>query len=148
MTSQRPICIRTCFRKSISITTLLITQSSTHSTARKMQKLSVFLKTIWTVSLFVEFIGLRAKMYSFLFLDGSSKQTAKGTKKAHMKKHVFHEQYRDCLLNEKTTSARFWTIRSFAHQLMTYETNKTALSPFDDKRYLLGRDGRTLAYGH
>ena len=96
----------------------------------------------------VEFVGLRAKMYSFLLPDGSSKQTAKGIKKAHMKKHVIHEHYRDCLLDEKTTSARFWTIRSFAHQITTYETNKTALSPFDDKRYLLGRDGRTLAYGH
>ena len=67
---------------------------------------------------------------------------------AHKKKHVIHEHYRYCLLDEKTTSAQFWTIRSFAHQLTTYETNKTALSPFNDKRYLLGRDGRTLAYGH
>ena len=72
----------------------------------------------------VEFVGLRAKMYSFLLPDGSSKQTAKGIKKAHMKKHVVHEQYRNCLFDETRTSARFWTIRSFGHQLTTYETNK------------------------
>ena len=33
---------------------------------------------------FVEFVGLRAKMYSFLLPDGSSKQTAKGIKKKQL----------------------------------------------------------------
>ena len=96
----------------------------------------------------MEFIGLRAKMYSFLLPDNHSKQTAKGIKQSFTKKHISHVLYRDCLMDKKTTSARFWTIRSFKHQLTTYETNKTALSPFDDKRYLLGKDGRTFAYGH
>ena len=40
------------------------------------------------------------------------------------------------------------TIRSFDHSLVTIKTDKIALSPFDDKRFLLGLSGKTLAYGH
>jgi len=95
-----------------------------------------------------EFVGLRAKMYSLRLSDGSSKKTAKGIKKSFQKKHIVHQQYKDCLMNEMTTNAKFWTIKSLNHQLTTYETNKIALSPFDDKRFLLGKEGQTLAYGH
>ena len=96
----------------------------------------------------MEFTGLQAKMYSLLLPDNRSKQTVKGIKKSFTKKHIPHELYGDCLMDGKTTSARFWTIRSLKHQLTTYETNKTALSPFDDKRYILGNGGRTFAHGH
>ena len=56
-------------------------------------------------------------------------------------------------MNERTTSAQFLTIQSFKHTLTTYQTTKTCLSPFDDKRYLRTGvdgliDGKTYAYGH
>ena len=39
-------------------------------------------------------------------------------------------------------------IRSFGHQLYTVKLNKTSLSPYDDKRYILDNGCDTLAYGH
>jgi hypothetical protein len=47
-----------------------------------------------------------------------------------------------------TTTATFHTIRSSVHQLKTLQLTKKALSPYDDKRYLLGVDEESLAYGH
>jgi hypothetical protein len=95
-----------------------------------------------------EFVGLRAKMYSFKLPHEKSKSTAKGIKKSFLSKHIVHENYKKCLQTEETTSASFQSIRSFNHELVTYQNNKSALSPFDDKRYLLGVDGKALAYGH
>ena len=96
----------------------------------------------------LEFVGLRAKMYSLLLPNNKSKNTAKGIPKPFVKKHITHEQYRDCLEKEITTTATFQTIRSFVHELKTIQMTKKALSAYDDKRYLLGAGGASLAYGH
>ena len=96
----------------------------------------------------LEFVGLRAKMYSLLLPDNKCKNTAKGIPKSFAKKHITHEQYRQCLQQESTTSATFHTIRSFVHQLKTIQFTKKSLSPYDEKRYLLGIGGTSLAYGH
>src|SRR5579863_5129721 len=60
----------------------------------------------------IEFVGLRAKMYSLLLPNEREKSTAKGIKKSYALKHVRHCAYRDCYLNLKTTSASFFSIRS------------------------------------
>ena len=39
-------------------------------------------------------------------------------------------------------------IQSKSHKIGTYELNKTSLSGFDDKRYILDNGINTLAYGH
>ena len=39
-------------------------------------------------------------------------------------------------------------IKSFGHRMYTYESNKTSLSAFDDKRYILDDGIHTLVYGH
>ena len=39
-------------------------------------------------------------------------------------------------------------IRSQQHQLVVAQVNKTALSAFDDKRFLLDCGVKSLAYGH
>ena len=96
----------------------------------------------------LEFIGLRPKMYSLLLPDKKSKNTAKGIPKSFVKKHITHDLYRQCLHHEMTTSATFHTIRSSVHQLKTLQLSKKALSPYDDKRYLLGVGGESLAYGY
>jgi len=93
-------------------------------------------------------VELRAKMYSLLLPNNKSKNTAKGIPKPFVKKHITHEQYRDCLEKEMTTTATFQTIRSFVHELKTIQMTKKALSAYDDKRYLLGAGGASLAYGH
>ena len=96
----------------------------------------------------LEFIGLRSKMYSLQMTESSSKSTAKGVKRAFAKKHLMHAVYKDCLLNEKRTSASFFTIRSSNHNVSTMKIVKDALSPYDDKRYLQRETTDTLAYGH
>jgi hypothetical protein len=95
----------------------------------------------------MEFVGLRSKMYSLTLPEDKQKATAKGIKRSFAKS-IKHEQYRECLLAEKTTSAAFHTIRSRTHELRTEEVRKSALSPFDDKRYLIKGFTDTLAYGH
>src|SRR5437899_2217143 len=96
----------------------------------------------------VEFVGLRSKMYSLKTLEGKEKSTAKGIKTSYQKKHMKHELYRQCLFEHNTTSATYHQIGSVNHQLSTSKIVKAALSPFDDKRYLLAGSTDTLAYGH
>ena len=96
----------------------------------------------------VEFVGLRSKMYSLLTKGGKEKSTAKGIKTSYQKKHMKHELYKQCLFQSTTTSASYHQIGSSNHQLSTNKIVKAALSPFNDKRYLLADSTDTLAYGH
>jgi hypothetical protein len=97
----------------------------------------------------LEYVGLRAKMYSILLPDNKAKSTAKGVKTAFARRHLKHELYRKCLFEETGTNASYFQIGSKNHQLSTNHIKKAALSPFDDKRYLLGpKCPETLAYGH
>ena len=96
----------------------------------------------------VEFVGLRAKMYSLLLPNGKSKSTAKGIKSSFAKRHVKHELYQKCLFEQCSTTASYYQIGSKNHQLSTNQIKKSALSPFDDKRWLLSNSSDTLAHGH
>ena len=96
----------------------------------------------------MEFVGLRAKMYSLWLRWNMEKSTAKGVKRSHAQKYIKHEQYRNCLMNETQTVETFFTIQSKNHVLKTEKITKAALSCYDDKRYLLGDTYDTLAYGH
>jgi hypothetical protein len=97
---------------------------------------------------FRQFVGLRSKMYSLLQPDGKEKITAKGIKTSYAKKNLRHALYLKCLHDVEQTTAAFKNIRSHHHVLRTVDVNKIALSPYDDKRYLLFRNYHTLAYGH
>lgn len=96
----------------------------------------------------LEFVGLRSKMYSLLMPDGKEKSTAKGIKTSYAKENIKHQLYLDCIKKEISTVASYYQIASSNHQLSTNRIVKSALSPFDDKRYLLADTGDTLAYGH
>ena len=96
----------------------------------------------------VEFVGLRAKMYSILLEDGTSKNTAKGIQQRFSKTNLKHELYRRCLMNQIVTHAEYNSIRSFNHQLFTLHERKVALSGYNEKRYFLKDSHDTLAYGH
>jgi hypothetical protein len=96
----------------------------------------------------VEFVGLRAKAYSILLPDDKCKSTAKGIKTSFARKNMKHQVYRDCLFNEETTRASYYQIGSKNHQISTNKIDKSALSPYDDKRYLLFGSHDTLAHGH
>ena len=95
----------------------------------------------------LEFVGLRSKMYSLLLPDDKEKKTAKGVKRSFVAKSIRHANYRDCLEKESMTLADFNNIRSIGHTVHTTNIVKVALSPYDDKRYLLTSKS-SLSYGH
>jgi len=96
----------------------------------------------------LEFVGLRAKMYS-LSSGNESKKKVKGIKKNYVKKNVRHESFLNVLQNTSSiTQAKFWMFKSTNHILNTVEMTKVCLSAFDDKRYILDDGVTTLAYGH
>ena len=95
-----------------------------------------------------EFVGLRAKLYSFKMDEGKENKRCKGIKKAVVEKSIRHEDYKTCLETGKEQLRRQNIIRSYEHTLYTEEINKIALSAADDKRYLLKDSFDTLAWGH
>ena len=95
-----------------------------------------------------EFVGLRAKLYSYKMEEGKENKKCKGIKKAVVEKSITHEDYKTCLKTGKEQLRRQNIIRSYEHVVYTEEINKIALSAADDKRYLLKDSYDTLAWGH
>ena len=95
-----------------------------------------------------EFVGLRAKLYSYKMFEGEESKKCKGVKKSVVKKSITHEDYKKCLLTGKEQLRKQNIIRSYKHEVYTEEVNKVALSTSDDKRYILEDGINTLALGH
>ena len=93
-----------------------------------------------------EFVGLRAKLYSYKMLEGKESKKSKGVKKSVVKKSITHENYKNCLFTGKEQLRKMNFIRSYNHEIYTEEFNKIALSPDDDKRHIGGTD-RYLSIG-
>ena len=94
-----------------------------------------------------EFVGLRAKIYS-LKTKKQEMRKAKEQKKNVVKKGISHQDYVDCLFEERKFMHTMQTIRSFKHQLYTIKQNKVSLSPSDDRRYLMDDGVSSLPYNH
>ena len=89
------------------------------------------------------FVGTKSKMYSILDVNSCEKSIYKG--------HNFsirNDEFMDVLFNKKVIRHIMKRIKSFGHTMYTYESNKTSLSAFDDKRYILDDGIHTLQYGH
>ena len=97
-------------------------------------------------SVLEESVILRSKMYSIKFVSGV-KQSAKGVQKV-LKKTLHHDKYLQCLQTGVSSRAPMTRIHSANHQIQVTTTNKTALSCFDDKRFILDNGIDTLPYGH
>ena len=95
-----------------------------------------------------EFVGLRAKLYSYKMFEGEESKKCKGVKKSVVKKNITHEDYKKCLLTGKEQLRKQNIIRSYKHEVYTEEVNKVALSANDDKRCILEDGINTLALGH
>ena len=95
----------------------------------------------------LEFVGLRAKLYSYRMKDLEEKK-CKGVKKAVVKQEIAFEDYKNCLLERKETYRTMNVIRSHKHEIYSEEINKIALSSEDDKRIILEDGINTLARGH
>ena len=102
-------------------------------------------------NIITSFVGLKSKMYSYLVEtpdDIKNNKKAKGITKSVTKKQLTHAHYLACLYNTTISKHKINAIRSNNHQLSTYEINKTSLSCYDDKRYILDDGISSLAYGH
>ena len=95
-----------------------------------------------------EFVGLRAKLYSYKILEGEESKKCKGIKKSVVKKSIAHEDYKTCLFTGKEQLRKMNMIRSHRHEVYTEEVNKIALCSDDDKRHILEDGVHTLALGH
>ena len=95
-----------------------------------------------------EFVGLRAKLYSYIMEEGEENKKCKGVKKQVVEDNITHEDYKTCLLTGEEILRKQNILRSYDHEVYTEEVNKIALSAADDKRYLLKDSFDTLAWGH
>lgn len=101
-----------------------------------------------------EFVGLRAKVYSFLTQDNpEATMKAKGVGKAAMEMSIEHKSYLRCIFNNYDPTAirqlvSVPMIRSFGHELYSMISDKIGLSCNDTKRYILRDNVHTLAFGH
>ena len=95
-----------------------------------------------------EFVGLRAKLYSFIMEDGKENKKCKGVKKQVVESSITHEDYKTCLRTGKEQLRKQNILRSYEHEVFTEEVNKIALSALDDKRHILNDGIHTLAWGH
>ena len=97
----------------------------------------------------VEFVGLRAKLYSYKMLDGSEdKKKCEGVTKNVRKRSIKLDDYWECLCSRKEQHRKMNAIRSHCHEINTEEIIKIALSSDDDQRVLITDAIHPLAYGH
>ena len=96
----------------------------------------------------VEFVGLRAKLYSYKMLDGSEDKKCKGVTNNVTKRNIQFDDYPECLFSRKEQHRKTNGIRSHCHEIYIEEINKIALSSVDDKRVIMTDGIHTLAYGH
>ena len=95
-----------------------------------------------------EFVGLRAKLYSYKMYEGKEEKKCKGIKKNVIKNKITHEDYKHCLFTRKSKLAKMNVIRSRGHNIFTEKINKVALSCEDDKRFICEDGIHTFALGH
>ena len=95
-----------------------------------------------------EFVGLRAKMYA-VRVDGKREiKKAKGVKGNIVARTITFDDYTRCLNEEIEMTRRQSCIRSKLHDVYTISESKIALSPYDDKRYIVPDSTETLPWGH
>jgi len=96
------------------------------------------------------FVGLRAKSYSIRMESGDNemeKVVGKGVPK-HKLQNMNHQDLLDTLRQNIIKEVTTQHLRSFKHHVFTIQQKKVALSPFDNKRYLMEDGVTTLPYGH
>lgn len=91
---------------------------------------------------------LRSKIYCIKVYHKDAVKKAKGVKTNVIKNTITSCDYDECLMNLALVYREQHMIRSHFHKLYTTKCNKLALSPFDDKRYLIPNSTDTLPWGH
>lgn len=95
-----------------------------------------------------EFAGLRSKMYSLRLNNVKFIKKIKGIKLSVVEKTIDFEDYLDCLFFDTPQYRNQRLFRSKRHNIQTIEQRKLALSPYDNKRFLIYDSTDTLPHGH
>nr|QVW56800.1 MAG: structural protein [Luscinia cyane parvoviridae sp.] len=104
----------------------------------------------------VEYCGLRAKCYCYRFKDNSVVIKNKGVPKSAMigdneespREKITMEHYKKALFDGKEYRVCQYMIRSFKHDVMSYEQYKLGLSSTDFKRAVTKKRSVTLPFGY
>ncbi|XP_063218528.1 uncharacterized protein LOC134528792 [Bacillus rossius redtenbacheri] len=94
-----------------------------------------------------EFVGLRAKLYTYRYGETITKR-AKGIQKCVVKNKILFEDFLEVLEEHTTKRAQVRSIRSHQMTLYTECSNKISLSWYDDKRIICDDGIHTLPYGY
>ena len=101
----------------------------------------------WGCNWWVQYVGLRPKLYSILRADKKIIKKAKGVKEYVVKKHINFENYKDALFSKKKQTHKMNMLRSIKHQIYGITVDKVTLSPFYSKRYIREDGITTDAHG-
>jgi len=103
----------------------------------------------------LEFIGLKAKMYSYKLASvkeeeavGESFRKAKGIPKSVVERDLTHDMYRRCALGEIMKPVTIHSLVSKSHLVYKTESQKQSLDTLNTKRWLTADKNHTLPYGH
>jgi hypothetical protein len=100
-------------------------------------------------NIITEFIGLRAKLYSYqVENEEHSHNKCKGVKKCVAENNLDIDDYRETLHSRDNIKISQNNIRSYGHQLYTETTTKIALSCRDDKVFICDDNIHTYNHGH
>ena len=86
-------------------------------------------------------------MYSLVIVNNEEIRNTKGVYK-NVVKNLRHKEYVDALFKRNLIRHKMIWIQNKLHKIGTYDVCKTSLSCFDDKRYILDDDIKSLAYFH
>lgn len=112
------------------------------------KKVLGMMKDECTGKLMKEFIGLRAKMYSYK-IDEDEKEVKKmkGVKKS-ITTQLSCNDFKKCLVDKKLYYDSMYILKSKLHELYTQHVTKLVLSYLDDKRFIRENGIYTFAWGH
>lgn len=102
-------------------------------------------------AIMTEFVGLRAKMYSYRVQTKKLKfesKRAKGVKKHIVNKKLTFDDFLKCVEENTRFVGAQSLIKSKMHKVHTIQQNKILLDASDDKRFLIKNKTSTLAWGH
>ena len=94
-----------------------------------------------------EFVGLRAKLYSYRCGEVEDKK-CKGIKKVVVKDTITFDDYKECLFTGKQQMRKMNVLRSEDHEIYAQTINKVASISEDDKRIVLEDKIHTNSIGY
>lgn len=99
-------------------------------------------------AIMTEFVGLRAKIYALKVAGKEDTKKTKGVKSNVVARTITFNDYTQCLKEEIEMMRCQSRIKSNLHEVYTMSETKIALSPYNDKRYVIPDSTDTLPWGH